>query len=543
VTRRLLAPWLAVFGVLAAGLPLCGPAAATKPPPARAHRAAAKEARWHTFLGPDGVVSTAVIAENRRPGTTAWQLTDQPATGFIEGFANQNYTAGGPVTLYVSTSAPSFSVTAYRMGYYGGKGGRRVWQSASIPGVAQPPCPLTPGVNMVSCDNWSPSVTMDVTRAFVPGDYLLKLVGTGGLQSYVLLTVWDPQSRAAYLVMGRTLTEEGWNTFGGYSYYQGQGPCAPGSDTYPVCNRARVVSFDRPMSTGDGASDFLSNEYPLVRWAEQHGLDVTYATDVTVDEHPTMVLQHRALLSLGHDETWTNGDRLAALAAQADGVNIVFFGAAAVLRHSRLQASPFGPDREEVDYRDSTEDPLAQGGDPMAVTGNTWSSPPSSWSEIPLTGQIYSGYLEPGAAPVPLIVWNGSSWLFRGTGLGDGSSVPGVIDSDIDHVDPGVGPSNLEVLAHSPVPLHVAYTNQGTWGGNTYADTTYYTDPTSKAGVFDAGTVNWIFAMSPCAAGTHCPGTAIDKMTGNLLWLFGQGPAGLHQPSTPNWQAVNPPGS
>lgn len=503
-----------------------------------------------TAVGPHGVTSQAIIAENAKPGTTAWQLLPEPATGYIEGFADTTYAAvGQTVTIYVSTSAPRFSVFAYRMGWYGGLGGREIWSSPSVAGVQQPDCPVDHTTNMVSCDDWAESLTMPVTAAFVQGDYMLKLVGSGGEESYILLTIWDPNSTAAYLVMGRSLTEEGWNTYGGYSYYQGRGPCILGqTGSYPVCNRARVVSFDRPDDTNHGASDFLSNEFPLVQLMERDGLDAAYVSDITVDEHPAIILAHRAVLSLGHDETWTYNERKAAQAGFAKGVNF-FFGAAAVLRHSRLEPSTLGPDRQEVDYRDSTEDPLyRQGGDPGEVTGNTWASPPTSWSEVPFVGQEYSGYLY-GADTVPLVVSDASSWVYQGTGLQDGSEVPGVVASDFDHLDPGGGsPGTVDVLGHSPVPLTEAFTTQGTWGGQTYSDMTYYSDPTTQAGVFDAGTVNWIYALTPCAASVPggqegCGAATVATITENVLRVFGAGPAGRTEPSTGNWTAIRPYGS
>ncbi len=499
-----------------------------------------------TSLGPYGVVSSAIVAENKRPGTTAWRLTPPPASGTIEGFANTTYAAAGQkVTLYVSTTAPTFKVVAYRMGYYQGKGARQVWTSPEEHGTVQPTCPVTPGTNMVSCDNWSPSLTFTVTDAFVQGDYLLKLIGSGNQQGYVQLTVWDPTSTAAYLVVARSLTEQGWNTFGGYSYYQGQGPCTLGqTGSYPPCNRARVVSFDRPYTTGQGASDFLGDEYPLVRFMERQGLDVAYVTDITVDEHPTLVLHHKAYLSLGHDETWTWTERQAVQDGLAHGVNVAFMGAAPLVRHARLQPSALGPDREEVDYRNSTEDPLAASGPASTVTGNTFATPPTSAPVTQLVGGEYSGYLDQGVNPVPLVVQQATSWFFKGTGLAAGASVPAVIDSDINHVNPTAGPADLEVLAHSPVALTEAYTNQGTWGGDTYADTTYYTTPTSRGGVFQAGTTNWIDALNSCAAtsGT-CRNAALETMTGNLFRVFGQGPAGNTEPSVNNLASVTPPGS
>ena len=199
------------------------------------------------------------------------------------------------------------------MGYYQGKGARLIWTSAEITGKRQPRCPVTAGINMVACDNWRPSVAFTVSAAFVPGDYLIKLAGRGGQQSYVPLTVWDPASRATYVVQNDVLTWQAWNPWGGYDYYQGAGRCPAG--VYPLCSRARVVSFDRPYGAEDGSGNFLKLEYPLVRFAEKHGLDVTYATDTAIARHPRFLLHHRALLSLGHDECWSLAGREAAAAA------------------------------------------------------------------------------------------------------------------------------------------------------------------------------------------------------------------------------------
>jgi hypothetical protein len=95
---------------------------------------------------------------------------------------------GQTLTLYVSTHAASFHVEAYRMGYYQGLGGRLIWRSAQIPGLVQNPCPVTAGVNMVEC-SWRPSLHAAITADWVQGQYLLKLVGSGGQQSFVPLTV------------------------------------------------------------------------------------------------------------------------------------------------------------------------------------------------------------------------------------------------------------------------------------------------------------------------------------------------------------------
>jgi hypothetical protein len=498
-----------------------------------------------TTLGPNGVISSAILAENRLPGTRAWRMAADTSKTAIQGFANVTYAqVGENVKLYVTTHATTFRAVAYRMGWYQGLGARQVWASSTIPGTVQPACPVDPSTNMVSCDNWRVSLTMPITTAFVPGDYLIKLVAGPRAASYVLLTVWDPASTAAYVIMNRSFVEQGWNTFGGYSYYAGVGPCILDDVTYPPCNRARVVSFDRPYDTGSGSSDFLTNEYPLVQLCEKEGLDVTYITDVTLDEHPTLLLHHRALLSLDHDESWSYAERLGVVDAQKRGVNVVYFGAAAMVRHVRLQPSPLGPDREEVDYRDGAEDPLNGVGSPMEVTGNTWESPPADWSPLGQIGVEYSGYLNPGVT-VPMVIDDASSWVFKNTGLRDGSELAGVIGSDFDHVIPSsLTPSNEEVLAHSPIPTGEATVSGAIWGGSSYSDMVYFTNPTSEAGVIDTGNNIWIGDLRSCSnAFPHCAEPTIARVTNNILWLFGQGPAGALEPASSNLSAISPTGS
>jgi hypothetical protein len=532
-----------VLAALALVATACSSAALSTHPPVHHHKPPKHKPPVviTTSAGPYGVESSWVVAENKLPGTTAWKIPPGTSTK-IAGFASTTYIAqGSKVKLYVSTPAARFHIEAYRMGYYQGQGARLVWQSREISSHVQPTCPLTPTINMVACDNWTPTFTLEVTSAFVQGDYLLKLVGAGGQQSYIPLTIWDPSSTATYLLKNDVYTWQAWNPYGGYDFYAGVGSCPP--EVYPLCTRARVVSYDRPYAYGDGTGDFLGSEYPFVRFVEQHGLDVAYVTDVTVEQHPSIVEHHKVLLSLGHDECWSLAERLAAVAAEHRGVNMVFFGASAVLRHVRLQSSPMGPDREEVDYRDGSADPLNGKGNPLQVTGNIWASPPADWSEVGFVGENYVGFVEPGMKAVPFVVADASAWIFKGTGLSDGSSVARVVATDLDEFDPYDHPADVQILGHSPVPLNEVISELGDSQGFLDTDMTYYTDPASHAGIFDSGTTNWIPSLAPCLSTRSCPASIVGKITGNLLALFGKGPAGLFQPSVPNWRKVYPSAS
>lgn len=464
-----------------------------------------------------GVTASWVEQENAKTGTSAWRIGAQSGAP-IGGYADATQAvAGQRVRLFVSTTAPTFTAQAFRMGYYGGEQARLVWTSPATPGGQQPRCPLTPGVNMVSC-SWRPSLAFTVAAGWPPGDYLLRLQAAGGQASYVPLTVADPASDATYLVQNDVLTWQAWNAYGGYDMYGG----GPPGRTPTYAGRARVLSYDRPYLYGNGAADFLGNELPLVSFMEQHGLDVTYVTDVYLNEHPAAMLGHKAFLSLGHDECWAMAQRDGVIQAIKHGVNAVFFGASPILRHVRLQPSPLGPDREMVDYRDPTQDPIFRR-DPRDATGNTWAQPPADDPASVITGNTYGGY----GIDAAMVVSDAASWPFAGTGLRDGAALPHVVRSDYDHVVPRQpGPADVQVLTRSPVTTP--------YGVHSTANMTYYTDPSSQAGVIATGTNAWIASLASCPPGTApCPAAAVQRITGNILRVFGNGPAGATNPSQP----------
>jgi hypothetical protein len=442
------------------------------------------------------------------------------------GYANMvQAQVGQHVTLYVSTQASNFKVEAFRMGYYQGKGARMVWQSKRLPGDTQAVCPVTPGINMVQCD-WSASLTVRITPQWVQGEYLLKLVGSGGQQSYVPLTIWDPTSHAPYVIMDAVLTTEVFNPFGGYDLYKGATPCAPA--VYPCSSRSRVVSFDRPYGYGNGAGTYLTLVYPLTRLAEEEGLNVTYWTDITLATDAAPLSNHKVLISTGHDEEWSLSMRNAAIKAADDGVNLVFFGASAILRKVRLQTSPLGPDRQIVNYRDPAADPL-YGKDNAEVSQNDWGQLPADWSPSELLGANYIGYNN-SAVAAPLVDSDPSSWLFAGTGMQAGATIPGVLSNDFQEYQPlAPNPADVEILAHSPVQVELH--------GGEYADTTYYTMASSDAGVFQSGTTEWIPSLASCPPTQQdCPAPMMRKLTENILRVFGNGPVGIDHHSVANWR-------
>jgi hypothetical protein len=461
--------------------------------------------------GPYGPTAAWVVAENAKPGTPNWALSNRARQHQIEGYADRvSIGVSGTVHLLVSTTAPAFKVEAYRMGYYGGAGGRLVWTSPDQPGAVQPGSTLSPGTNMVETA-WKPSLTVTADAAWPPGQYLFKLVASSGFQSYIPLTIRDDGSHAAYLIDSDVTTWQAYNLYGGYDLYQGP------------TGRSRIVSFDRPYALGDGSGDFLGNEFHVVSLVESLGLDVAYSTNVDLHEHPEQVLNHKAFISLGHDEYYSLAMRNGLKAARDQGVNLMFLGANAIYRHIRFEPSPLGPNRHQVDYKDAKEDPL-NGKNDADTTPAAWRYPPNNNPESAIIGNYYQ--CNPVVAD--MVITEPSSWIFAGTGVVAGQHLAGVVGTEYDHYDPKApGPRNVEVLARSPLVCQ---------GRPDYADMTYYSAP-SGAGVFASGTLLWIPKLDPNCS-MPCPGRVVTRVTQNLLAAFGAGPAGKAHASTANWQST-----
>jgi hypothetical protein len=491
---------------------------------------------------PSGVVvptASWVQAENARPGTLDWIVGGRQAPRAIEGFASAvSAVAGEEVVLFASSAtARSFHVEAYRMGYYQGLGGRLVWRSDSVQVVPQPAPVVTSGVNTVSC-HWAPSLSFRVDGLWPPGAYLLKLVGDGGQQQYVPFCVRDDASASAFLVQHSVTTWQAYNLWGGYSLYFGLTGGAPTYEQTPAgkdfAHRARVVSFDRPypQDWAQGAADFMGLEFPLVYDMERLGLDVSYTTDVDVHRRPELLLRHRCLMSLGHDEYWSLEMRLGVAQARDAGVNLAFMGANACYRPIRFQASPVGPDRLQVCYKSATEDPL-NGLDNARTTPITWASAPTSWHESQLIGSTYKDI----DADADLVVHDPGSWWWSGTGATEGQKLPHAVQGEYGCFDPSSpGPKNVEVLARSPV------TNRG---AGRFSDVTWFTVP-GGGGVFSAGCTAFVnkLASSSGVPTNVLPGPVpgvtdvLLRAMENLYSVLGAGPASASHASAANWQGL-----
>jgi hypothetical protein len=196
-------------------------------------------------------------------------------------------------------------------------------------------------------------------------------------------------------------------------------------------------------------------------------------------------------------------------------VHLGFFSADAVYWQVRFEPSPLSgaADRVMVGYKDRSIDPV-QG----PTTTVLWRDSFLNRPEQQLMGVQFAGGQLPTNAPnAPYVVKNSSSWVYAGTGLADGDSIPGIVGYETDASMAGFPlPTSVagtyQVLSQSP------FTDAG--GTAMTANSSIYQVP-SGAWVFGAGTTSWSWGLD--LANVVDP--RIQRITANLLQRFGASPS------------------
>ena len=424
-------------------------------------------------LGPPNPISI----ENALPGSSAWPIPEAQAVGAeLEGYADAtSINHGESVGIHLRTDGSHrISWELWRMGFYGGAGGRKVVEGGPLSAGPQPDPVPDPRTGLVEC-HWPVTFTLNTDRAWASGIYLVKLIRDDGLGRFVHLVIRDDERKGAAVIQSAVATYQAYNDWLGESLYTDGLGLSGGL--------AKEVSFDRPYQQGTGAGDFLTYDIYLVQWAESLGLDVVYVTNVDVARRDVLRGQ-KLFVSAGHDEYWSRDQRNAVEAALQAGVNLAFLSGNSAywqIRHEPERAGT-APDRTIVCYKDTApaEDPLAS----TPLITMRWRDQGPGAPEDQLLGVRYEAWQ---AVDVPYIVRSASHWVYTGTGLRDGDALPFLIGNEADRYFGGPGtPAGIEVLAASPV---VRRNGEPTWH-----NATAYVAP-SGAFVFAAGTIEWSWGL------------------------------------------------
>ncbi len=478
---------------------------------------------------------TTIVTENQLSGNPAseWDISGSGDPN-IQGFATDiSVNKGQTVHFKIKADVSSYTIKIYRLGYYGGSGARI---KATIPvnfsqTQTQPDPQYDQSTGLTDCGNWAESAHWDVPADAVSGLYIARLQKSSGGASHIAFIVRDDASHSNLFFQTSDATWQAYNNYGGNSLYVG-------STSFPGGHAAKV-SYNRPFLTRDGgggggaAEDWLFNaEYPMIRWLEHNGYDVTYTTDVDAARNGSLILNHKVYMSVGHDEYWSGPQRKSVEDARAAGVHLAFFGGNECYWKTRWENSTAGtstPYRTLVCYKEGTLgenqcntkcDPtsgvwtgLWRDGDPAVYGANDGFKP-----ENALSGEI-SWYDNIGTIQVPdtyknLRFWRNTSVATLGAGQ-TASLTPNTLGYEWDYEQ-----------YFDSYPAGRITMSSTTINGHTHKLSLYR--HSSGALVFGAGTVQWSWGLD----GTHdrggsTPNTAMQQATVNLFADMGVQPGSL----------------
>ncbi len=449
-----------------------------------------------------------IARENAYPGTSNWKIPpSKGASTQIQAYADAtSVQPGQKLTFYVSTQkgGTPYFIDIYRIGWYGGVGGRLMASLPTQRGYAQGyydavgnklvgclSCVIDPRTGLVEA-NWLPSFTFSVPAGWITGVYLAKLTDATGLQTYVPFDVLG-NYRSLYVAVTADTTYAAYNNWGGYSLYENDNTETIGKPQPGSLMHAVKVSFDRPYVQEDGSSQVLIFEADAIHWFESQGYDISYMSSVNLHENPAQLLQHRAYISLGHDEYWTDRMHDGVEVARDKGVGLAFLEADADYWQMRFEPDNLNkPDRTVVCYKVLTaNNDLAR--DPIYGKDNThltslWRDPVIGRPENELIGIMFSDLTHQQSGFPWQVGSTANSPLLSGTGLQPGQQYGcDLVGYEWDRIfSNGAAPPDLQILGTSPTRNDVFNPD--------FSNTTDYI-ARSGAMVFATGSIYWTYAL------------------------------------------------
>lgn len=466
----------------------------------------------------EAVRSDAVIEENRLDGTLDWQLKNvriEAATRYrspaVEGYCSHTSVRPGELLkIMVSTNpASEFSIDIFRLGYYGGKGGRLVQELGNFRGQVQKDPEIGPD-RLRECQ-WEPAVEFRIPENWLSGVYVGKLTASrDGFQSYVIFIVRDDR-KCDFLFQCADSTWLAYNrwpdSFALYDDGKKEWYIGPGvqvSWDRPYAKYCQVI--DNPLFVGSGS--FMLWEFPLVFWMEQQGYDVSYISTVDTHRDGVGLLRSKSFLSVGHDEYWSLQMYENVRHAIAQGVSVAFLSSDTCWGLIPFLAGTTGqPDR--IITRIGQFGPL----EPDAVKAYPELARFTTFgpTEADIIGarNVY-----PYSGSADWICSSEKHWLFRDTGMRNGDGIPGLVGFEWMGAPANI--PGLEVVARGRVgkgALEREYTS------------TIYSGPKNNV-IFNASTIWWADGLSnppgyvtPSAHGfaPKGPDARVQQITSNLF--------------------------
>ncbi len=326
----------------------------------------------------------------------------------IDGYAHKTSVApGGTLILHVATDAARFRVRFYRFAH----DARPMHVSPWLAGAYAAPC----GPD----EDWDwPPYAFGIPRDWPSAVYVAQFDVPGRLGN----SLDGTQPGVVFVVRGRgvqpllyklpTATYHAYNAAGGGCFYTNP----PRSRTPP----GGKVSLRRPGGGMGGApwgacdhydprsprQTFAHWDAPFIRWLAGTGYTPEFCTDFDLHEDPALCHSYRLLVSVGHDEYWSEAMREAVEAFIRRGGNVAFFGANVCWWRIHV-----------VDEGGAI---VCHQGGPQGARDHWWSACGAGRPEDRLTGVSYrhgGGWWDGPRTRCGYIVQQPDHWAFAGTHL------------------------------------------------------------------------------------------------------------------------------
>ena len=444
-----------------------------------------------------------ITDENAQTGTpqSTWYRTHADLTD-IAGYSTKTTVAPGESIGFAVSTNKTYRVIIYRLGWYGGNGAREMACLPSCTTSTSGVNRTTPNPNAVTGEvdaNWpvQTGMSMTIPTNWTTGEYVAEYVITsaGSTQNQARYSPFVVRSTAPQAQASKILVVVPHNTYLAYNKFGGTSAYVNETNGHVYSGEhATKVSLNRPYHTREW-SDW---DYPMLRFLEREGYDVSYVADADVDANPNILQQHQMVIVSGHSEYWTKNMRDGFQNARDNGVSLFFAGGNDAFWQVRYEDSSCADDdtvcnnpgdrRTMVIYKMREGDPVDPITDP---TLKTIRFRELNRSECELQGGVQwedPGYFpDDGYANTTVTAAGAADRWMQGTGLTTGSTIVGMAGTEFDSFWPDcqtpAAPTILfQYKGDQPVP-------------NTDATSVKYQTPGSGARVFSSGNLHFSFTL------------------------------------------------
>lgn len=385
-----------------------------------------------------------VAEENQKVGDKGWILM-RPNTTYIAAFtAPHSAKPGENISFHVASNDGKYDLKLFRLGWYGGDGGRLVYEKEGISAPQQSTKfdPSTAGTTGL----WEASHSVTIPNEWRSGLYAAVATSANKYQSLAPFWIRSPKPNSPIIAESGLLTAQAYNNIIGASLYGGP----------------KAVSLDRQMKDCWGGGDVFRYELPFIRFSEKNGIDMDYQADLDTQNDEEALTGRKLIAMIGHHEYYTMDMKRRIEKAVDGGTNIALFGSNAIYWNSQLEDTKFGKNRKLICFRRPKQDEFRSQGEPEAA--------------------IFGVAYEQTSKGDDWVVANENHWAFENSGLKNGDFIQYGIGPEFDTIFDGVpAGKSREILAASIV-------NKGPGQGHSYSCITTHE---SGARVFATGSLEW----------------------------------------------------